>query len=58
MKGLFVIYIIIWGLVAIWAMAHSEDVDENGYFKVQWRWILFLAMAGGIPAIGKICGLG
>lgn len=57
MKGLMIVYVLIWGLVTVSAIAHAEDTDENGYFKVQWRWLVWLVMVGGLVPFGKICGL-
>lgn len=57
MKGLMVVYVLVWGLVTVWAIPHAEDTDENGYFKVQWRWLVWFAMVLGLLPFGKICGL-
>lgn len=54
MKFLLVVYVVIWGLVFLWAMSRSDDVDENGYFKFQWRFVIWFILVLGTPIIAKV----
>ena len=57
MKAIFVIYVIIWIFVFLWALAHADDTDENGFFKFQWRFLVWFLMLLSIPFVAKITGL-
>ena len=57
MKFLFVGYVLLIILCGVWAVFHANDVDENGYFKVQWRMILVFVMFLVSPLVAKLCGL-
>jgi hypothetical protein len=57
MKVYFIIYILLMVICGIWAMAHVNDVDKDGCFKIQWRVLLTFIMFLGAPFIAKLCGL-
>jgi hypothetical protein len=57
MKGLFVLFIFACCIIGMWAMYHRDDTDKNGYFKFQWRWIVWFIMLLSIPFLAKLCGL-
>ena len=57
MKFLMIPYVLIAYLFGFFGIVHADDVDKNGYFKINWRMIIFICMMmlSLIPA--KIFGL-
>lgn len=53
----FVIYIGFTFLLTILGVFKSEEVDENGFFKIPWLFIIGLILLIVSPIVGKICGL-
>ena len=56
-KFILVGYVILMMIEFVWAMIHMDDTDENGYGKVQWRFIILLIMLTITPFIAKFSGL-
>lgn len=57
MKFLVAIWVVLWCAVFVWGLAHRDDTDENGYFKFQWRFVLWFVMVLLTPFIAKFVGL-
>lgn len=57
LKMTFVIYIGFSFLLTILGVFKSDEVDENGFFKIPWLFIAGLILLIVSPIIGKICGL-
>lgn len=57
MKFLMIPYVLVACLFAFFGIIHANDVDENDYFKVNWRLIVFLSMMMLSPIAAKLFGL-
>lgn len=57
MKFLMIPYVLIACLFGFFGILHSDDVDENDCFKVNWRMIIFLGMMMLSPIAAKLFGL-
>ena len=50
-------YVVLWNACGMWAMIHRDDTDERGYFKFQWRFLIWFFMVCALPFVAKWCGL-
>lgn len=57
MKFLMIPYVLVACLFGFFGIVHANDVDENDYFKVNWRMIVFLGMMMLSPIAAKFFGL-
>lgn len=57
MKFLMIPYVLTACLFCFFGIVHAYDVDENDYFKVNWRMIIFLGMIMLSPIAVKLFGL-
>ena len=57
MKFLMIPYVLIACLFGFFGTVHADGVDENDYFKVNWRMIIFLSMMMLSPIAAKFFGL-
>jgi len=57
MKFLMIPYVLVACLFCFFSIVHANDVDENDYFKVNWRLIVFLSMMMLSPIAAKLFGL-
>lgn len=57
MKFLMILYVLVACLFGFFGIVHANDVDENDYFKVNWRMIVFLSMMMLSPIAAKIFDL-
>ena len=57
MEFLMIPYVLVACLFGLFGIVHANDVDENDYFKVNWRMIVFLSMMMLSPIAAKLFGL-
>lgn len=57
MKFLLVAYVLMWFGVGFWAFKHSYDVDNDGNWKSNWRWIVWFVLVLGTAPVAKLIGL-